>query len=263
VNRKMNGTKYCKKWQVGLDASSGLKTNQIMVKYISVVVFLLSTWAVGIGQSLSNWLLTANLGVEKHDKRLFDYAEARFLHAYQPESWGTYHVEFNVRRKIFEYRRFSTFMGLGIGYEKATFERPYNQGILIDATYVDHILLHVNNYGKLQLPLSVNLFYELSDSWVLSGALVSNALLMRRINPPGRGKKYSGSFGTFEWEDIQLRCGINYRIGRWMLGLESRVINVQKIDRVIFNRIIDDPRTDQSWENHNPLRFDLTVGYTW
>ena len=80
-----------------------------MIKYISVVVFLISTWAVGIGQSLSNWLLTANLGVEKHDKRLFGYAESRFLHAYQSESWGTYHMEFNVKSKIFEYKRFSTF----------------------------------------------------------------------------------------------------------------------------------------------------------
>jgi len=262
VKRKMNGTKYCKKWQVGLNASSGLKTNQIMIKYISVVVFLISTWALGFSQTLPNWIFMANLGVEKDDTRRYDNREGSLI-PNQAESWGTYHVEFNVGRKIFEYKRLSTFTGLGIGYEKATFSRPYNQGILIDATYVDYILLHVNNYGKLQLPLSVNLFYELSDSWVLSGALVSNALLMRRINPPGRGRKYSGSFGTFEWEDIQLRCGVNYRIGRWMVGFESRVINLQKIDRVIFNNFLIDSRTDQSWENYNPLRFDLTLGYTW
>jgi len=255
----MNGTKYCKKWQVGLDASSGSKTNQIMMKYISVVVFLISTWAVGFSQTLPNWIFMANLGVEKDDTRRYDNREGSLI-PHQAESWGTYHMEFNVKRKIFEYKRFSTFTGLGIGYEGATFSRPFYQGVLIDGVGAD-IALSVNNYGKVQLPLSVSLFYELSNSWVLSGALVSNALLMRRI---GRsGGVYSGSYGTFEWHDIQMRCGVNYRIGRWMVGFESRVINLQKIDRVIFNNFLIDSRTDQSWENYNPLRFDLTVGYTW
>lgn len=233
-----------------------------MMKYIYAAVLLISTGAVGVGQTLPNWLLTANLGVEKHDKRLFDYPRARYLYAYQPESWGTYHMELNVKRKFFEYKRFSTFMGLGIGYEKATFERPFARGYLLDADYGYAILLHLNNYGKLQLPLSFSVFFELSDSWILTGSVASNVLLMRRIGRSADGK-YSGSFGTFEWDDIQLRCGVNYRIGRWMVGLESRVINVQKIDRVIFNHILKDPRTDQTWENYNPLRFDLTVGYSW
>ncbi|MCR9054471.1 MAG: hypothetical protein NXI26_21640, partial [bacterium] len=71
------------------------------------------------------------------------------------------------------------------------------------------------------------------------------------------------SEGTFELDDIQLRLGVNNRLGKFIIGLHSRVANFQKIDRAILNRIVKDPRTDQTWEWDNPLRFDLTVGYTW
>jgi hypothetical protein len=64
-------------------------------------------------------------------------------------------------------------------------------------------------------------------------------------------------------DDIQLRLGVHGRIGKFMIGLHSRVANFQKIDKIIFNRLVQDPRTDQKWEWNNPLRFDLTVGYTW
>jgi len=56
---------------------------------------------------------------------------------------------------------------------------------------------------------------------------------------------------------------MNGRIGKVIIGIYSRVANVQKIDRIIFNDILKDPRTDQTWEWHNPLRIDLSVGYTW
>ena len=153
-----------------------------MIKYISVAAFLLFTGSMAVGQNLPNWLFTANLGIEKDDTRRY-CNRAGSLIPHQPESWGTYHMEFNVKRKIFGYKRFSAFTGLGIGYEKATFSRPYNQGTLTDAVYGNSILLYVNNYGKLQLPLSFSAFFELSDSWILSGSVASNVLLMRRIGP--------------------------------------------------------------------------------
>ena len=37
-----------------------------------------------------------------------------------------------------------------------------------------------------------------------------------------------------------------------LIGLHSRLANFQKIDRIIFNDRIKDPRTDQKWEWHNP-----------
>ena len=212
--------------------------------------------ASGQTQPIGDWIISANTGIEAHDKRLFDYArpEKGALLRKQPEFWGTYHFGVKARRKVRQSRRFSSFLGLGVNYENATFRRPFDQLHFGDTR---EILLVYNRYEKFLVPLSISTMYELGECWFISGEIASNFLVFRSI------KKYPFTEGVLELEDLQFRLGVNYRLGKFMIGLHSRVANFQKIDGIIFNRIIKDPRTDQKWEWHNPLRFDLTVGYTW
>jgi len=216
-------------------------------------------------QNLGDWIVSANAGIEAHDKRLFDYArpEREALLRKQPEFWGTYHFGLNAKRKVWQSKRVSSFIGLGVNYENSTFTRPFDHRYF-DEGITHDLLLTLNRYEKIQIPLSLSALYELGNQWYISGVLASNFLVFRSIN---HTKLFRVVFpyteGALELDDIQLRLGVNYRIGKFMIGLHSRVANFQKIDRIIFNRIIQDPRTDQKWEWHNPLRFDLTVGYTW
>jgi hypothetical protein len=214
-------------------------------------------------QNLGDWIISANAGIEAHDKRLFNYAspEREDLLRKQPEYWGTYHFGLKMRRKFLQSKRFCSFIGLGVGYENATFSRPFDSGYFGESR---RILLVTNKYEKILLPLSLLAFYEIGDHLIISGEFASNFLMFRSIdNTESNSGFFPYSEGTFELDDIQLRIGINYRIDNFLIGLQSRAINFQKIDRIIFNDIIRDPRTVQKWEWHNPLRFDLTVGYTW
>ena len=94
--------------------------------------------------------------------------------------------------------------------------------------------------------------------------MTSNFLLLISIDHTEWSREvFPISEGTFELDDIQLRLGVNYKLGKLIIGLHSRVVNFQKIDKIIFNDIIKDPRTDQKWEWNNPLRIDLTIGYMW
>lgn len=213
-------------------------------------------------QNLGDWMVSVNAGIEAHDKRLFDYSEKESLLDMQSELWGTYHTGLDIRRKVWQSRRISSFLGLGLAYENATFTRPFDSGYFGETR---RILLVTNKYEKILLPLSLLVFYEIGGHWIISGEFASNFLVFRSVDNTSvsNSEFFPLSEGTFELDDIQLRLGVHGRIGNVLIGLYSRVANFQKIDRIIFNRIIQDPRTDQKWEWHNPLRFDLTVGYIW
>jgi hypothetical protein len=186
------------------------------------------------------------------------------LLARSPEFWGTYPLGLSAKRKVWQRKRFSSFIGSGVGYENATFYRPFDHTVFATSGSTTADIKALNRYKKVFTPISFSAFYELGDHWFLLGELVSNFLVFRSIrNTEWSREGFAYTASTFELDDIQFRLGMNGRIGKVIIGIYSRVANVQKIDRIIFNDILKDPRTDQTWEWHNPLRIDLSVGYTW
>jgi len=230
---------------------------------LTFCVFFITLSVSGRTESIGDWMVSVNAGIEAHDKRLFDYPipGPEILLAKSPEYWGTYHTGLEVKRKVWQQKRFSSFLGIGVSYENATFNRPFDHTLLVTGITTTDLKV-LNRYEKFSTPLSLSTFFRLGAHWLISGEVISNFLVFRSIEE-ATSRGYVFSENTFEVDDIQLRLGLNGRIGKVLIGLHSRVANFQKIDRVIFNRIIKDPRTDQTWEWHNPLRFDLTVGYTW
>ena len=231
---------------------------------LTFCVFFITLSVSGQTESIGDWMVSVNAGIEAHDKRLFDYlfpfVRERLL-AESPEYWGTYHTGLEIRRRVWQQKRFSSFLGIGASYENATFNRPFDHTLLVTGITTTDLKV-LNRYEKFSTPLSLSTFFGLGTHWLISGEVTSNFLVFRSIEEAS-SRGFVFSEGTFEVEDIQLRLGINYRIDKFMIGLFSRVVNFQKIDRIIFNDLIKDPRMDQNWEWNNPLRFDLTVGYTW
>ena len=114
---------------------------------------------------IGNWIVNVNAGIEEHDKRLFDYAkpEREALLRKQPEFWGTYHFGLNARRKVWQSKRFSSFLGLGVFHETATFIRPFDHHFFLEPGEFDTDFLKVlNRYEKVLTPLSLLAFYELT-----------------------------------------------------------------------------------------------------
>ncbi len=246
-----------------------MKTQKVSQRRIFQLGFLISIcllidYQVSYGQNmLEKWIATVSTGIEKHDKRLFDYSEKKMLLEMQPEEWGTYHFDMIVKRRVWQHNNFYSFIGLGLGYEKATFLRPFNHRYFEKGIALD-ILRNLNRYKKISAPLSLSLNYGLGANWFIVGEIRSNILLYRNID---HTENNTGPFpykaGTFELDKIILNVGINYKIGQFLVGFNSRVLNFQKIDKIIFNHYLKDPRIDQKWEWYNPLRFDFTVAYMW
>lgn len=235
---------------------------------LSLIVLVLLYLQSLHGQTghLENWILRMDFGIEQHDKRLFDYSilsRERILREFEDEQWGTYHIGIDLQRRLFQSDRVELFAGLGIGYEKATFRRPFNQWLLLDG-FLPTILLEQNRYRKLKTPTSLLSFIRLGKQIYLTTDIRLNWLVYRSISSSDSswsGFPYYES--TFELDDIHLRGGIAYRTNNLMIGLDTKIINFQKIDKILFNEIIYDPRVDEKWEWYNPLMLNLTIGYMW
>ena len=209
-----------------------------------------------------NWLINTHFGIEKHDKRLFKYSEKELLLELQPKDWGTYIFDVDLNRKVWQHQKFSGFIGLGIGYENATFLRPFDHSYFNKDSI--RILRNQNRYIKVQIPVSLFFVYRIRNNWSISGSLISNFLVFRSINQTENNSDvFPYTKGAFELDEKNFKLGVCYKINNFWIGVNSRIINFQKIDKIIFNSLINDPRVDENWEWYNPLRIDFTLGYSW
>lgn len=202
-------------------------------------------------------------GIEEHDKRRSNHQGNHSpSHTQADEKWGTYHLGLNLQRKIFQKGILGIYGGIGLSYEKATFLRTFNNyyfGVYNDALY------HQDRYRKVGAPLNLNVLLRLYKHLYISTDIRMNWLLYRSISNSNwsRHSVYPLTKATFELNDIDLRAGILYQIGNMNIGLNYRIANHQKIDKVIFDAAFQNSPNGWRWESYNPLRFDLVVSYTW
>jgi len=159
---------------------------------------------------------------------------------------------------LVDIKRLSVFGGLGFNYEQATMRRTFNHCHFYDGSCFS-ILLYQNSYTKLSIPTSMTFWFEVADTFYITALVESNWLLRRRItHSEGFWHGFPYHENTFELEDIQIRPGLRYQWQQFVVGFDARVFNFQKVDKILFS-----PEIEKSWELHNPLRFGVTLSYTW
>lgn len=208
----------------------------------------------------SNWMVTLKFGIEEHDKRLFDYSQKESLLDLQPENWGTYNWSLLANKKWLQAGKLSLFIGSGVRYQKATFIRPFYH--LYFKKDTEEMLRHLQTYEKICLPLAVSGYLDIGHGFSVDVGFNTSILLYRKIDQPEYDSDvFPYTEFTFELSSLELTSGINYEVNRFIIGVHTRLINYQKIDKIIFNYILKDPRVDQQWEFYNPLRFDISLSY--
>jgi len=234
-----------------------------MKKYFLLIgIFLILFTKIFSQDTLSKWKVQLYSGIEEHDKRLFDYVDKDKLLYEKPERWGTYHFGINFYRKLLQYKIFFLHNGLGINYEKATFHRPFNHWYFQDDR--TKILLLTDKYEKLLIPFKSMFSVKCFKYCFLNIEFNSYFTFLRRIdNSRYNSDSFPMSKWTFEFEKFNIKPGFEFKFGNFSSGINIRLFNYQKIDKIIFNYIVKDPRKDQTWEKFNPRHYDFTIGYTW
>ena len=65
----------------------------------------------------------------------------------------------------------------------------------------------------------------------------------------------------FNFYSLEINPGILFRVKRLNLGIQYRITQIKRIDKILFNNLIQDPRTDQKFELFNPFKLWFSIGY--
>ncbi len=232
-----------------------------MSKWFFIVTFCFS-WSALLSQSDkdSNWLLRVEYGVEANDTRRSNLTPPLNDQPgiFSFEYWGTYYMGLDLGFKIIGHDRFKLYGGLGLSYELATYRRSFNHFYFIDG-YSDGLERYTNRYRKVKMPLILNAIVQIKRPFYLSVDTRANWLIYRHItNTSSTRGQFPYRHAVFEQEAIFLRLGFIYRYDNLLVGLYGRVINFEIPDYVLFNT-----GSNLEWGRFNPIRLDLSFGYTW
>jgi hypothetical protein len=148
--------------------------------------------------------------------------------------------------------------GISISAEIATFERPFDHNYFTHKSTED--LRWTDSYFKniIQMPIAVQ--YKIHRKYSLRAEMLPQINLLTLAKHSSFDKTYSKFDPGFY--SAEFNAGANYAISkRISLGISYRAFQIKKIDKILFNDIVRDPRKEEKFETYNPFKMWLTVGY--
>ncbi len=204
------------------------------------------------------WAASFSFGLQAHDKRLFDFPPKEAALARQPETFGAYQLSLGVHRIFRPDRRTSFIAGIGFSTEVATFLRPFDQNYFTGRRTYE--LASTNRYSKYLVQIPIVVRYKTDRRFGFQVETLPQMGMWTAAKRNGTAitrSKFDPGFYSAEFN-----AGLNYSISRRIsLGLSYRVFQIKKIDKILFNHIVRDPRKDEKFETYNPFKLWLTVGY--
>jgi hypothetical protein len=205
----------------------------------------------------TKWVLSIDFGLQQHDKRLFGSPLKGFFLEQHPETYGTYQFGISAVRKILHKERFEIFAGGGLSSELSTFTRPFDHKF--KKKRGSDILRYTNRYYQNLLQLPIMPGFRVGNRFAVSLELLPQFSFLTIADNTARVPTYS--WWRFDFYSLEVNPGLSFDIGRVEFGLKYRAFQVKKIDRILFNSLINDPRTDQVFETYNPFKLWFSVGY--
>jgi len=225
---------------------------------IAIVLAILPKPLLSQNDADRKWVTFFSFGLQAHDKRLFDFPPKEAALARQPETFGTYQFSLGIHRVFQPDRKISFTTGIGFSTEVATFSRPFEHYYFTGrGTYE---LTWANRYSKhlVQFPIAAR--YKMGRRLGFQVEAVPQIGMWTVAKQNGtaiRLSKFDPGFYSAEFN-----LGLNYSISRRIyLGLSYRIFQIKKIDKVLFNYILRDPRKDEKFETYNPFKLWFTIGY--
>ena len=210
----------------------------------------------------SRWRIALTAGIEHHDKRLYDFPQypSENLLAMQPEAFGTYAGSFILDYRLLQVNdRFSLAAGLGVGYRRETFKRPYDPPQnLIDGL---RVLIYADDQRYASLTLPITATAKLVDRFSLVIVATPELDVFQRIRHSFERRYGPTDTRPFRLERAALQGGLNYTIGRNLEvgGLVRLLYTERRNFHLIVNRT---DRTFTKFDGYNPLQLSLRLART-
>jgi hypothetical protein len=210
----------------------------------------------------SRWRIALTAGIEHHDKRLYDFPQypSENLLARQPEAFGTYAGSVAIDYRLVQLNdRFKLSAGLGVGYRRETFKRPYTPPQQLIDGFRIQLYSDSRNYTSLIIPVSVDIQIVKRLSLLL--VATADVDIFQRTRHSWDNTYGPTDTRPFRLERAAVQGGLNYTIGRKLeVGGMVRILYTERRN---FLLIVN--RTDQNFskfDGYNPLQLSLRLART-
>ncbi len=213
----------------------------------------------------SKWIISVGIGLEAHDERLFDFANAEQVLRQETDK-GTRHYSISIKRQLPITPPIIGSVGLAYTQKTATFSRPFDHCFFREGE-CPYVLLYTAQFNNhlFQAPLDLSYSVWQKAPWTVQGMInILPALSWRKtIEATNQGANFQKTqlqpyaleihLGpALQWKTIQLR--FQYRIFQWMDKEETYLYSAD------FRQNNPGYFEDQS-EQFNPRKFWIEVGY--
>ncbi|WP_236977914.1 hypothetical protein [Membranihabitans maritimus] len=229
---------------------------------ISIVVFMILSMT-SEGQSFwDDVSISAQFAAAHHDKRVY-FAEERLLRE-QPEKWGTWQYGLRVEKRWLEIGHFSISQGLGYALEHQTFERLVDHCFNLQGESCTYVLKYSSNYKIHQIQMPIALTYQVFSGLEINLSVFPFFALKKQMEfkwAESNEKMYLNFYS------LEINPGLDYEWNRFRVGVNYRLWQLKRIDRVLFSKHTiptagdGNPILTEEYEDYNPVKLWFSVGY--
>ncbi len=230
------------------------------------LLFALS--APALAQETSKWALQLDYAQQEHDKRPYNLSPHASVREWgdRQKGLGTYQWGISAHRRLLDTGRWGLSAGLGLGFELATFHRPFNFFYGFDGP-TPRILLYTDRYGKGLLQLPVQVEYQPLRHFALSlQVLPQGDFLTTAGNTQYDVQESFPDYNQFpRWGggfySVEINPGIEFRPGRLAFALRYRAGQFKRFDRILFDQVGEHLMEKPRFETENPFKLWFSAGY--
>jgi len=242
-----------------------------MQNYVVLIIVFLSYCKHSYSQiSFNTFDISISYANLEQDQRLFEFPKTSSL--FEESSSHSKDFEFSVmlRSQLIDHPKYRILLGFGYNQNIHRFLRPYNFQFLSGTNLL--IFKSTKRYEKHQLQVSLgfehniltfNDFYLYANLNIIpSFNIYKEANLHNRTTNEISGKD---DYWGFNFDGFEINPGLGLSFKRFYLQANYRVLNKRTIDPVIFygslfNRL-PAPFLEQNFDNYNPEKLQLTLGF--
>lgn len=200
---------------------------------LTVLIFIFFNVLTVDGQNLfKNIEIGIGIARQSQDKRLFDYKLANFV---EPVS-TRFDIEYlaSISKNILSEKRLNISLGVGYSVFQTDFRRPFDHSYFTGKKTYE--LRFVEKYTIHNLLTNIDLKIILLNQ--KSHVLYINFPIITRfsLNKSMKNGNWHYNKWKLEFNNIEAYSGLGYKFRKLGLNLGYNIYNIQKIDRVIFDK---------------------------
>jgi hypothetical protein len=230
--------------------------------FIIFICAISSSYAQNVFKNIE---LSLGFALKGQDRRLFEFPMQTAI-LYNEDSRLDFEYSILLNKTFLYNKRINLLSGFGYSLSQTNFSRPFDHTYFTG--YMSKELRYIKRYQQHNMIFNINPRIEIIKHEDKSLYMNVNSLIKFTINKDvvsGSREIWHHSNWKFETSAIESNVGLGYQYKKIGFNITYRILNIQKIDPVIFNQILfnsrNPPFLEKNYEIRNDNKYWLIITY--